>query len=145
MANLSRHPLYQTWARMKQRCLNPNASDYPHYGGRGIKVCDEWINDFEMFLYHLGDKPSPKHTLDRVDNDYHYCPENCRWASRHHQNRNRRFSFNAKGYEKMPKGNYRSFLQLAGKTISLGMFDCPLLAHLKHREVKDTFYPHYKK
>ena len=144
MGNKKDHPLYQTWKSMKQRCSNPNSPDYPNYGGRGIEVCDEWKNDFEMFVYHLGPKPSPEHTLDRVDNDWHYCPENCRWATKAEQQRNSRRSLNAKGYKKTPSGNYQAQFQIAGVSLSLGRFPCPLLAHLKHKEVKDAFYPHYK-
>src|SRR5690606_36650999 len=73
---------YRTWQQMKNRCLNPNFTSYPNYGGRGVKVCDRWLNSFENFLADLGPRPSSKHSLDRFprcDGDYE--PGNCRWAT----------------------------------------------------------------
>ena len=75
---------------MVQRCTNPNFRQWEDYGGRGITVCDEWRYDFEMFLYHMGPKPGPEYSLERVDNDYIYCPENCKWATRKEQQNNTR-------------------------------------------------------
>lgn len=86
---LSRHPLYAVWSQMKQRCNNPNRPKYYLYGGRGIKVCDEWINDFPQFLKDMGECP-PNHTLNRIDNDGNYCKKNCEWQTYSEQNRNRR-------------------------------------------------------
>jgi hypothetical protein len=83
--------MYETWATMKARCHNKNHKRYPLYGGRGISVCDRWL-DFENFVSDMGQKPSEKHSLDRIDNDKGYCPENCRWASQTEQVRNRRNS-----------------------------------------------------
>jgi len=89
-ARRSRTVLYKTWAGMKARCMNPNTTGYENYGGRGIRVCPEWIDSFEAFAAHVGDRPGPDYSIDRIDNDGHYEPGNVRWATRAEQNRNQR-------------------------------------------------------
>jgi hypothetical protein len=79
---------YRTWARMKNRCTNPNHTAYPHYGGRGIAVCDRWMGSFEDFLEDMGRRPTPQHSIDRIDNDGDYEPGNCRWATKTEQSSN---------------------------------------------------------
>jgi len=81
---------YRIWAGMKTRCTNPRQSHWELYGGRGITVCDRWLSSFEAFLADVGRAPSPRHTLDRIDNDGNYEPGNVRWATAAEQVRNSR-------------------------------------------------------
>jgi hypothetical protein len=78
------------WAKMIQRCVNPRSNSYHNYGGRGIRVCARWLKSFDNFLADMGPKPSPKHSIERRDNDGDYTPSNCCWATRHEQHRNMR-------------------------------------------------------
>lgn len=79
---------YRSWQMMKNRCLNPRATDYDYYGGRGIKVTKRWLL-YDNFLADMGRKPNPAMTLDRKDNEKGYCKSNCRWATRRQQSQNR--------------------------------------------------------
>jgi len=85
---LSKHPLYTTWVNMRARCRNPNNSNYKYYGGRGIKVCDRW-DIFQNFLDDMGQRPRGT-TLDRINNEGNYEPENCRWETQRVQLNNTR-------------------------------------------------------
>jgi len=73
---------YRTWLGMKRRCYDPKFKDYPNWGGRGIRVCDEWLHDFVAFYEYLGDRPEGDFTIDRLDPNDHYRPGNVRWAHR---------------------------------------------------------------
>ena len=81
---------YRTWQAMKKRCINPKDKYYSIYGGRGIKVCDRWLESFENFFEDMGEKPTPSHTLDRFPNkNGNYELTNCRWATQKEQQNNR--------------------------------------------------------
>ena len=81
-------PIYNTWINMIQRCTNPAYHKFRYYGGRGINVCQRWLDSFELFHADMGDKPS-KATLDRINTEGNYEPANCRWASQKTQQNNR--------------------------------------------------------
>ena len=81
---------YESWAKLKSRCTNPNDPKFPSYGGRGIKADPRWVNSFEAFLLDMGPKPGPGFSIDRIDNDRGYDKSNCRWADAKTQSRNRR-------------------------------------------------------
>lgn len=88
--NGRRHPLYQCWQSMRQRCSNPNRIGFANWGGRGIRVCQRWDHSFEAFLKDMGPSWRPGLQLDRIDNNGDYEPSNCRWTTPHQQHRNYR-------------------------------------------------------
>lgn len=82
--------LYHTWNAMKGRCYNPNSKDFPHYGARGIRICDEWLSDFNAFReWSLNHGFSNDLTIDRINVNEGYSPQNCRWTTVAEQNRNK--------------------------------------------------------
>ncbi len=87
--HLSQTSEYRSWWAMNRRCSDENGNRFKYYKGRGISVCERWKESFESFLADMGRKPSPIHSVDRIDNDGNYEPENCRWATPQQQRANR--------------------------------------------------------
>lgn len=81
---------YGIWCKMIERCNNPRVKDFANYGGRGIRVCERWLNSFVAFHQDMGSRPSTKHEIDRQDNNGDYCPENCKWVPHIDNSRNKR-------------------------------------------------------
>ena len=112
--NLSKSRLYEIWCAIKNRCLNKNLKTYKNYGGRGITVCQEWLNDFKTFYdWAINNGYSDGLTIDRINNNGNYEPDNCRWASRKTQANNRRTckTFTYNGVTKNYK-HWCSFLKI---------------------------------
>jgi hypothetical protein len=85
----STHPNYGSWHAMILRCTDPKHIAYQRYGGRGIKVCERWLN-FDLFTEDMGTKPTANHSIDRINNDLGYMLSNCRWATSKEQKANQR-------------------------------------------------------
>lgn len=81
---------YRCWHNMIARCIDDGRANFRHYGGRGIGVCDRWLHSFPAFLADMGSRPSPAHSINRINNDGNYEPGNCRWATKAEQLFNRR-------------------------------------------------------
>ena len=82
--------LHKTWINMIRRCTNSKHKNYKDYGGRGITVCQRWLDSFEDFKKDIGNRPTDKHTIDRIDNNGNYEPSNCKWSTMKEQNANKR-------------------------------------------------------
>ena len=116
----SRTPLYKVWAGMRARCMVKTCTDYDLYGGRGITVCPEW-KDFEAFRRDMGDRPSKRHSIDRIDPNGNYEPSNCRWATPEQQAQNQRIRHDNKsgitGVRQIDGGAWRVSVRRDGVTI----------------------------
>ena len=117
---------YKTWSHIKARCYNQNNNKYGDYGGRGIKMCDRWVDSFETFLNDMGEKPTPDHSIERDNVDGNYEPSNCRWATWEEQCRNKRV-VNKLGipgvYWDKSRNNYRVTISIGGKSKTVGRYE----------------------
>ena len=119
---LSSHPLYKTWANIMNRCYNENTPDYAYYGARGITVCERW-RDPATFIEDVSPRPTPSHTVDRIDVDGDYEPSNFRWATRQEQARNLRAHKRPNvGISRHRDGRFVASIRLDGKRKHLGLF-----------------------
>lgn len=83
-------PEYRVWIDMKRRCYNPERNEYKYYGGKGVTVCDRWLESFTNFIADMGARPSDGYQIDRIDTYGNYCPENCRWVTAKTNSNNKR-------------------------------------------------------
>ena len=118
--------LYKIWQGIRQRCNNPKDKDYSDYGGRGIQVCEEWNFSSTAFIeWSLQNGYNPKLTIDRIDTNGHYNPDNCRWVSWTQQARNKRTEktnkLGVKGVH-YDRGKYRAIIYVNNKRIDLGRY-----------------------
>lgn len=118
-------PGYHSWHSMVDRCTNQRSRLYKNWGGRGITISADWLKSFQNFINDMGERPSPTHSIDRINNDGNYCKENCRWATKTEQSRNTRIQINNKTgitgvhwYKRDKK--YRAFITVNNKPIYLG-------------------------
>ena len=126
--NLCNTRIYGIWKAIKGRVLNPKYKTYKYYGGRGITICDEWKNDFKSFYgWAMSNGYSDELTIDRIDNDGNYEPNNCRWVTKNIQNRHKRIpKNNTSGYKGVSyskrDGNYQTYVKIKSKKICIGYF-----------------------
>jgi hypothetical protein len=144
---MSTTPYYKAWKSMIRRCHNPKQPSYELYGGRGIRVCERWL-DFNAFRADMGEKPGPEYSLEREDNYGDYEPKNCRWATATEQQRHhRRHKQNTSGVTgvtwNVAKGKWQATIGVNRKTILLGRFsDIEAAATTrKNAERKFGFHP----
>lgn len=157
---LSTSQLYHIYWGIIMRCENPKDPSYSRYGACGIKMCKEWRENFVLFAqwsfengYYekRNSKNMNKCTLDRINPNMGYCPENCRWVDKHTQSANRRYKKNSSGYTGVywtqKNKKYRAMIKVNGKSIFIALKDTPYEAHIarvlfiKEKELKE--YPEY--
>jgi hypothetical protein len=138
--NMSTSSEYASWEAMKSRCLNSKNRFYYNYGGRGIKVCEEWL-DFKNFIKDMGNKPNKNYSIERINVNGNYCPENCKWSDRYEQDRNRRNSVKF-----FINGEYKILMDIARENnLHQQTIKSRLLKGMTIKEAIDKQYKYTKK
>lgn len=141
---MSKTPLFNRWKQIKRKTTKPKATGYKNYGGRGIKMCDEWMLSFQSFYDYLGEPPTLKHTIERINNDKGYEPGNVKWATYHEQMINKRiFSKRNKwgmvGVYKV-RNTFYSQISLNKKSLYLGSFKTKKEARNAYLKARKKYY-----
>jgi len=142
---MTKTPEHAAWLSCKTRCYNENFISFEDYGGRGIRVCKEWLNSFETFYKDMGPKPTSKHTLERLDVNGDYCKENCVWATYTEQSLNRRTRKDSKSgrtgvcWNSQAK-KWQAHISVKGKLIRLVYTDCLELAIFCREEAEMHYF-----
>ena len=124
--NLYKHPLYRIWSGIKTRCYNKNNKDYKNYGARNIKICEEWLNDPKVFIkWALKNGYKKELSIDRINNNGDYEPNNCKWSTAKEQANNKRDRPNKTGikYIYFENNKYRVRMPVNGKNKRFGCFN----------------------
>lgn len=120
-------PEYRIWRGIIDRCFYPSQKRYARYGGRGITMCSRWKESFEAFIGDMGERPSPEHSIDRIDPDGHYEPTNCRWATleeqAHSRARLKDSGSGVVGVTRTSEGRWMARIGNNGEVVYLGTFD----------------------
>lgn len=127
---------YTIWRGIKMRCLNPKNPAYKYYGGRGITICDEWVDNFLKFLEDMGSRPSKYHSIDRRENNLGYSKDNCYWATKLEQSKNRKYTVWV-----LYKGEIITQHELA---LKFGVGDGAILHHKKQGKTFEQIISHYE-
>lgn len=140
---MTKTPEYTIWKSMKDRCNNPQSAWYPHYGGRGICVCQRWMASFLAFITDMGRRPAKHLSIERLNNDLGYSPENCKWATQREQNLNQRgYGYSRyKGVRRSgsKKNPWNAVIRIGKRDIHLGNFSTEEEASNAYMEYKRKY------